>query len=149
MIKYLSFAFFLVILTNCGRPERKLANIKKDSAAVTAKNLTDTVVPKTQDDEAMHENRFDVARISGKSKEEINQYLGEPASQEKVTVKGNINNCEKITYVEGMVEVIFINGKADWIKINDDPEMVLIPAKNDYISVEKFPDYIFVKSFTK
>ncbi|HXA01273.1 MAG TPA: hypothetical protein VNW99_04750 [Cytophagaceae bacterium] len=143
MVKYLPVILFLIVMANCGRPERKLTNIKKKSAD------TLVIVQQTGDDVAMHENRFDVEKISGKSKEEIAQYLGEPSSQEKVTVKGDISNCDKVSYVDGLVEVIFIKDKADWIKINDDPEMVLIPSKNNYVSVEKFPDYIFVKTFTK
>jgi hypothetical protein len=142
MIKYLPAALFLVLTTSCVHHERKLANKSKSGDTIL-------VVQQLPDDEAMHENRFDVERISGKSKEEISKYLGEPSSEEKVTVKGNISGCEKISYVDGLVEVIFIKEKADWIRINDDPEMVLVPSNNNYISVEKFPDYIFVKTFTK
>jgi hypothetical protein len=143
MIKYLPVLFFLIIMTDCGRPERKIANAKKNSTD------TSVIVKQPKYDEAMNENRFDVAKISGKSKEEVSKYLGEPSAEEKVTVRGNIPNCEKVTYIDGIIDVIFIKGKADWIKINDDPEMILIPAKNNYVSIEKFSDYIFVKTFTK
>ncbi|MFL5729776.1 MAG: hypothetical protein ACJ75J_09855 [Cytophagaceae bacterium] len=115
------------------------------------KNTIDTtpVVQPSTYDESTQENRFDVGRIAGKSKADLASYLGEPTSEEKVTVKGNIPDCDKAVYIDGMIEVIFIKGKADWIKINDDPEMVIIPAKNSYVSVEKFTSYVFVKASTK
>jgi hypothetical protein len=143
MTYYLPAALLLVLMISCGRPDRKMANAKNANADTTV------ILQQVQDDEAMHENRFDVERISGKSKDEVSKYLGEPDSEENVSVKGEINDCEKVSYIEGMIEVVFINGKADWIRINDDPEMVLVPAKNNYFSVEKFPDYIFVKTSTK
>jgi hypothetical protein len=143
MIKFLSAVIFSCLLSGCGRPERKMVNTQQNT------NDTATVVQPTSQEEATQENRFDVGRMAGKSKEELTKYLGEPDSEEKVTVKGSIPDCDKVMYIEGMIEVIFINGKADWIKINDDPEMVIVPAKNNYVSVEKFPNYIFVKTFTK
>ena len=148
MIKYLYTTLLIVIIIGCGHPERKLTN-KKNSSDSLVKNSGDTATVKAPDEEAMHENRFDVERISGKSKQEISQYLGEPSSEETVTVRGDIPNCEKVTYIDGLIEVIFINSKADWVKIRDDPSMVLIPRDNKYVSIEKFPDYIFVKTFTK
>jgi hypothetical protein len=143
MIKFLSTIIFLYLLSGCGRPERKTMNSQKDA------NDSTTIVQPAIPEEAAQENRFDIERMAGKSKEELAKYLGEPDSEEKVTVKGNIPDCDKVIYIGGMIEVIFINGKADWIKINDDPEMVIVPAKNSYVSVEKFPNYIFIKTFTK
>jgi hypothetical protein len=143
MIKYLGVILFLHILNGCGRPDRKMVNSRKDTIDTTA------VAQPVPYEEAAHENRFDVERIAGKSKQDLVEYLGEPTSEEKVTVKGNIPDCDKVIYIDGIIEVIFINGKADWIKINDDPEMVIVPAKNNYVSVEKFTNYIFVKTFTK
>jgi hypothetical protein len=132
------------MLYGCGRPEKKITNAQKTSADTVA-----TIVQPVPDEEAMHENRFDVGRMAGKSKEDLASYLGEPDSEEEVTVKGNIPDCEKAIYIDGIIEVIYINGKADWIRINDDPDMVIIPANNNYVSIEKFSNYIFVKTFTK
>ncbi len=53
----------------------------------------------------------DVLKIAGKSESEVTSYLGAPKSCGKSKYG---NKCQ---YTKGETEVVFINGKADWITV--------------------------------
>ncbi len=57
------------------------------------------------------ETIVDVSKIAGKSQEDVATYLGKEIS----CSKGKHGN--KCQYNKGEVEVVFINGKADWITV--------------------------------
>lgn len=65
---------------------------------------------------------IDLKSIAGKSKIEVDKILGNPenveAFSESSTPCKNIP-CEKAFYQKNKFEIIFINGKADWITVND------------------------------
>jgi hypothetical protein len=54
----------------------------------------------------------DVLKIAGKSEKQVKSYLGEPKSCSKIKYG---NKCQ---YTKGETEIVFINGKADWITID-------------------------------
>ena len=53
----------------------------------------------------------DVTKIATKSESEVSKYLGNPTSC------GNSKYGKKCQYKKGETEIIYINGKADWITI--------------------------------
>lgn len=53
----------------------------------------------------------DVLKIAGKSESEVAKYLGAPSSCDKSKYG---NKCQ---YAQGETEIVFINGKADWITV--------------------------------
>ncbi|MGE8344048.1 MAG: hypothetical protein ACN6OI_23710 [Flavobacterium sp.] len=64
----------------------------------------------------------DIKKIVGKNKEEVAKILGksdkvEPFSESSTPCKDI--PCEKAFYQKDKFEIIFINGKSDWITIND------------------------------
>ena len=63
-----------------------------------------------------------VADIAGKTPEEVTQILGSPTSTEIVVPSRTPCPCTKNDYQNSMIEIVFIEGKADWITIN-------LPAK--------------------
>lgn len=55
----------------------------------------------------------DLPAIAGKSAIEVARMLGQPSGQEKT------KHGPKMLYRAGKVEVVFINGKADWITVSE------------------------------
>nr|VFK18224.1 MAG: hypothetical protein BECKLFY1418C_GA0070996_10408 [Candidatus Kentron sp. LFY] len=55
----------------------------------------------------------DITKIAGKSKHQVDELLG------KHTTCENIKYGEKCYYEKGKTEIVFIDGKADWITVND------------------------------
>ena len=56
---------------------------------------------------------IDVTKIAGKSKVQVEKILGTPTKTTK-TKYG-----EKLSYKKGDTEIVFINGLADWITVED------------------------------
>lgn len=56
---------------------------------------------------------IDVSKIAKKTKAEVEKVLGKPSSEEQSKYG------PKLTYQKGKVEVVYIQGKADWITISD------------------------------
>ena len=56
---------------------------------------------------------IDVTKVAGKSKDEVEKILGAPTKTSK-TKYG-----EKCFYKKGDTEIVFINGLADWITVED------------------------------
>lgn len=55
---------------------------------------------------------IDLPLIAGKTKAEVSKVLGQPVRVSQV--KGG----EKAHYTKGEVEIVFVNGKADWITVS-------------------------------
>jgi len=53
----------------------------------------------------------DINKIAGKTKNKVSKYLGKPTSCKKNKYG------KKCNYKKGETEIVFINGKADWITI--------------------------------
>jgi hypothetical protein len=53
----------------------------------------------------------DVLKIAGKSENEVAKHLGAPSSC------GKSKHGNKCQYAKGKTEIVFINGKADWITV--------------------------------
>jgi hypothetical protein len=68
------------------------------------------------------ENIIDFRTIVGKTEIEIEKILGKAESSEKVSPSGTPcknSPCEKKFYKKNKFEIVYINGKSDWITIND------------------------------
>ena len=57
------------------------------------------------------ETLVDMTKIAGKSENEVSVYLGQPSSC------GSSKYGKKCQYQKGETEIVFINGKADWITV--------------------------------
>ena len=66
---------------------------------------------------------FDVKTIIGKTPEQVETILGKAETTEKVKPSKTPCPCDKKTYKKGEVEIVFMDGKADWItlRISDLP----------------------------
>ncbi len=58
---------------------------------------------------------FNVPSIAGKSPEDVEEILGRPDKSGGAYLGGKI----KQTYRRGAVEVVFVDGRAEWIKLYD------------------------------
>jgi hypothetical protein len=89
--------------------------------------------------------------IVGKFPTQVNAVLGNP--QESVeTQYNNVPNAFKSTYCEGRIEVVFINGIADWVTDNSPQGNRLIRVGDigrKCLSINKFEDYGYYKWKTK
>ncbi|NEZ64615.1 hypothetical protein D0962_17780 [Leptolyngbyaceae cyanobacterium CCMR0082] len=94
-------------------------------------------------DQTEIEVRLDVDQVAEKTPEEVVSILGEPSSQETVTPSNTPCPCDKFIYRGGKVEIVYINGKADWITAKYPPS--LIKGEGPFLSVDQFPSYSFVK----
>ena len=122
--------------------------------------------------ETATESLPDIPVIAGEPPEEVAKVLGEPDSKEET------NYGAKHVYQHGLVEIVFIGGKADWITVHPKSpvpfskealERIGIAAVEpsfsnqnvirwepcgDYVSVSLFPnagraDYVYIKVATK
>lgn len=79
---------------------------------------------------------IDIISISGKPKKAINESLGNPTNCD------NTKYGEKCSYSDGQTEIVFINGKADWITINNMGDAPYSKAALGYLGLEeKQPDF--------
>lgn len=90
-----------------------------------------------------------VDNLAGKSKGEIEKILGQPNYKEKVNPSKTPCPCDKYNYLNDLVEIVFINGKADWITINNMSSYAIVENSSSYQSVNRFDDYTYVKVKTK
>ncbi len=87
--------------------------------------------------------------LAGKSKSDVEKILGQPNNKEKVNPSKTPCPCDKYLYLDNLVEIVFMNSKADWITINNTSSYVKINNSSNYQSVSTFDDYIYVKVSTK
>lgn len=60
---------------------------------------------------------IDIPSIAGKTADEVSTYLGSPIECHQI--KSGETRGEKCTYKKAETEVVFIDGKADWITVSD------------------------------
>lgn len=75
----------------------------------------------------------DLARIAGKTKEEVAMVLGKPDSI--LTVKGG----EQARYGKGDIEIVFVKGKADWITVGALAEVPFAPKALEALGLKETP----------
>jgi hypothetical protein len=137
---------------------------------------------KTESKSDSKENIIDLKTIIGKSETEIEKVLGKAENSEKVSPNNTPCKdipCNKKSYQKNKFEIVFIDGKSDWITINNtsnfefDSENIallgLLPTEpnyenniskkwNDIENIndityfnngENKIDYIYIKTYTK
>lgn len=91
-----------VVLIGCGQSsEPKQQGQKQTVTARETQTLTKA------------EPVVSILRIVGKNKAAVTELLGQPTGCE------NTKQGKRCSYREGKVEIVFINGKADWITVSD------------------------------
>ena len=75
--------------------------------------------PKTSGAEPPKKLIIEIKSIVGKSEAEVEKILGKAEKTEKVNPGKTPCPCDKLYYKSGKYEIVFINGKADWITIYD------------------------------
>ncbi|MBA3036324.1 MAG: hypothetical protein FP814_07505 [Desulfobacterium sp.] len=56
--------------------------------------------------------------IAGKTPQEVAKILDDPTAKEVVNPSRTPCPCDKLTYNNGQIEIVFIKGRADWITVN-------------------------------
>jgi hypothetical protein len=89
-----------------------------------------------------------VAEIADKTPAEIEQVLGKPTQSATVNPSRTDCPCQELTYRSGLVEIIYMNGKADWITINLPKNKVNMDGSYLYSKTFRNPEYVFIKVAT-
>ena len=90
-----------------------------------------------------------IDEIAGKTPSEVKLILGEPSKKEISNPSGTPCPCDKYDYLKGLIEIIYMNGTADWITINNSSSFYKSSRENTYLSFQRFSDYGFVKVSVK
>ncbi|HRK52553.1 MAG TPA: hypothetical protein PK185_01480 [Cyclobacteriaceae bacterium] len=90
---------------------------------------------------------IDISNITGAKLEQVKSILGEPSMSQNVNPSNAPCPCFKVGFKGGGVEVIFMNGKADWITINS-PYYSTVSSNMAVYSHQKFSDYEYIKVTT-
>ena len=90
-----------------------------------------------------------ISDIARKTPAELEKQFGFPTSTEIVNPSSTPCPCDKNAYRDGEIEVVFMNGKADWITVNLPANK--IDTSGSYLSISQFdqPVYTYVKVSTK
>lgn len=103
MKKILFFLIIIISLFSCNSKTNNQLTIEKDNTA--DKQIV-----------------VDLKKIAGKNKAEVDKVLGKSEKVETFSASSTTcknTPCEKVYYQKDKYEIVFINGKADWITIND------------------------------
>jgi hypothetical protein len=86
-----------------------------------------------------------ISDIAGKTPEQVSTVLGLPTKTEMVKPSRTPCPCTLHYYKGEIVEIVFMNGKADWISVNLPASQV--DTSGSYLSVQQFenPTYTYVK----
>jgi hypothetical protein len=60
-----------------------------------------------------------IRSIAGKTLAQIEKVLGKPTASTSVKPSRTPCPCDKLTYRNGQVEIVFMHDKSDWITINE------------------------------
>ena len=95
------------------------------------------------------ENQYaiDLSFVVGKNYEQVEAELGEPSRTQHVNPSNTPCPCLKVYFKGGDVEILFINGKADWITINN-PYYTTESSDLKVLFHEKFNEYEYIKVVT-
>lgn len=66
---------------------------------------------------------LDVLSVAGKPQAQVDALLGTPSSSKSVNPSGTNCPCPEITYRDDGIEIIYIDGVANWITINDTADL--------------------------
>ena len=105
-INILLFGFTFIIISCKEKSEPKI--VKNEAYEMPQQKLPDSII--------------NIMTIVGKSRNEVKKILGDPTGKEKVSPSGTpckANPCDHLFYQDGKFEIVYINGKSDWITIND------------------------------
>jgi hypothetical protein len=108
---FISCLALTTIIYSCGEAT---VETEKPTETVSEQPAADkTAAPKTI---------IDLNSIAGKSAADVEKVLGKAESTDKAKPSGTPcedSPCDKSSYQSGKYEIVFINGKADWITINN------------------------------
>lgn len=76
---------------------------------------------------------FELSAVAGKTPNDLAVILGQPTSQDTTTVNGAVSAMW--TYRGGEIEVVYVDGKADWITFNPSSPLRYLPASLAAIGV--------------
>jgi hypothetical protein len=91
----------------------------------------------------------DIDKIAGKTPSEVKAVLGETEKKEKSNPSGTPCPCDKCYYLNELVEIIYMNGKADWITVNNSSSFYKSNKESSYLSFQRFSDYGYIKVSVK
>jgi len=125
------------------------AAISTDSSSISP-DASATIMAEARSRKAAEiKDKFQVAAIAGRSPEEVEKVLGKPMFSGSVSPMGLATcPCQQKNYQYGLVEVIYIGGKADWITVNLPKEKVDTVGAYMATQVFKNPDFVSVKVST-
>jgi hypothetical protein len=86
--------------------------------------------------ESFGQKEFSIADIAGKTPQEVAEILGDPVGKEVFKPSRTSCPCDKLTYRNGQIEIVFIKGRADWITINN---MANAPYSKNSLSLLGLP----------
>ena len=94
------------------------------------------------------QGKFKVADIAGKSPEEVERVLGKPMFSSSVSPSFAPCPCEQKNYQQGLIEIIYIHGRSDWITVNLPKDKV--DTVGPYMATQAFknPDFVSIKVAT-
>ena len=97
--------------------------------------------------EAINYFVINIDKIAGQTEEKVAMIVGE--ANEKETVNpSKVGLSVKKTYLNGLLEIVFIDELADWITVNSRAGVAGSEGKT-YISVQYFDNYIYAKYKTQ
>ncbi|MBF4515465.1 hypothetical protein IRZ71_03890 [Flavobacterium sp. ANB] len=107
MKKILFSCIVITILISCNKTQTKKSSI---------------IIEKTEKDSIEKNVEVDLKKIAGKSRIEVDKILGKAETVEtfkESSTPCRNKPCEKAYYQKDKFEIIFIDGKADWITVNN------------------------------
>ncbi|MGB4847825.1 MAG: hypothetical protein WBP41_07880 [Saprospiraceae bacterium] len=110
-----SIAFVVIIFYDC-----KFDSSKSSGTDSTAQQITNADPQKSSDEKQT--TFLNVTKIAKQPKDVVDAYLGPPNFHETISPSNAPCPCEKYSYKESNIEIVFMNNKADWItvyKMND------------------------------
>lgn len=124
----------LILLSGCSDSNSEIAQQQSSQASIPPPSQTLPAIK--------------ISNIAGKTSNEVDKYLGAPTSTETVNPSHTPCPCEKNFYKNGEIEVVFMEGKADWITVNLPASEIDISGS--YSSLQQFedPTYTYVKVTT-
>jgi len=89
----------------------------------TGSTATSLPAPRTAAAQTQKSVLLDVLSVAGKPQAQVDALLGTPSSSKSVNPSGTNCPCPEITYQDDGIEIIYIDGVANWITINDTADL--------------------------
>lgn len=120
----------LILLSGCGSPASDVVEQSSPSVPLSSSQAFPALK---------------ISDIAGNTPDVVAKVLGSPTSTETVNPSRTPCPCEKQIYKNGEIEIVFIEGRADWITINLPASQV--DTSGSYSSVQQFdnPTYTYIK----